>query len=278
LILRAPAKLNLCLYLGPRRDDGLHELCSLIQSLTLADRIEVADADRDEVLCEGVDGHNLAAEALQRLRARGWSRPPLRMEIEKRIPVAAGLGGGSADAAAVLRLARGEIDALDELALELGADVPGQLEPGTALIGGAGERVEPVPEPSEYGVVLVPAADGLSTAEVYAEADRIGLGRTREDLAAMSERLRAAASGRDSPLRYLELLENDLQEAALSLRPGIGNALAALREVGAERALVTGSGPTAFGLFADVARADRAADSLSPRYASAVVAGPESYR
>jgi len=278
LILRAPAKLNLCLYLGPRRDDGLHELCSLTQSLTLADRIEVTDADEDEVVCDGVAGPNLAADALERLRAHGWSRGPLRVEIDKRIPVAAGLGGGSADAAAVLRLARGEVDALDELALELGADVPGQLEPGTALIGGAGERVEPLPEPSEYAVVLIPAADGLSTAEVYGEADRLGLGHTSDELAALAERLRAAASGHDSPLRYRELLDNDLQEAVLSLRPGIADALEALREVGAERALVTGSGPTTFGLFADVARADRAADSLSPRYASAVVAGPESYR
>jgi 4-diphosphocytidyl-2-C-methyl-D-erythritol kinase len=278
LILRAPAKLNLCLYLGPRRDDGLHELCSLTQSLTLADRIEVADADRDEVVSDGVDGPNLAADALRRLRARGWSRPPFRMEIEKRIPVAAGLGGGSADAAAVLRLASGEVGGLDRLALELGADVPGQLEPGTALIGGVGERVEPLPEPSEYAVVLVPATDGLSTAEVYAEADRLGLGRTREELAALSGRLRAAASGRDSPLRYRELLDNDLQDAALSLRPAIRDALEALHEVGAQRALVTGSGPTAFGLFADVARADRATDSLSPRYAGAMVTGPQSYR
>jgi len=278
LILRAPAKLNLCLYLGPRRDDGLHELCSLIQPLTLADRIEVAHASEDVVVCEGVDGRNLAADALELLRARGWSGPPLRVEIEKRIPVAAGLGGGSADAAAVLRLARGEVGALDELALELGADVPGQLGPGTALIGGAGERVEPLPDPSEYAVVLVPPFDGLSTAEVYGEADRLGLGRTSDELAGMAERLRAAASGHDSPLRYLELLDNDLQDAALSLRPEIGGALDALRGVGAERALVTGSGPTAFGLFADVALADRAADSLAPRYASAVVAGPESYR
>ena len=105
--LHAPAKLNLCLYLGPRRDDGLHELCSLFEPLALADLIEVAEAERDEVICPGVEGENLAARALAALRERGWERPPLRVEIEKRIPVAAGLGGGSADAAAVLRLAAG---------------------------------------------------------------------------------------------------------------------------------------------------------------------------
>jgi 4-diphosphocytidyl-2-C-methyl-D-erythritol kinase len=278
LIVRAPAKLNLCLYLGPRRDDGLHELCSLTQSLSLADRIEAADAEADEVVCEGVDGPNLAASALERLRGRGWSRPPLRIEIEKRIPVAAGLGGGSADAAAVLRLARDEVDGVGELALELGADVPGQLDPGLALVGGAGERIDPLPAPAEYAVVLIPASEGLSTADVYAEADRLASGRDPAELEAIAKRLRAAADGSASPLDYRELLDNDLQPAALSLRPEISGALDALREVGAERALLTGSGPTAFGLFADVAAADRAADSLAPRYAGAVVAAPDTYR
>src|SRR5882724_7101271 len=96
--IHAPAKLNLCLYLGPRRDDGLHELCSLFEPLTLADPIAVAEAERDEVICPGVEGENLAAKALSVLRRRGWDGPPLRIQIEKRIPVAAGLGGGSADA------------------------------------------------------------------------------------------------------------------------------------------------------------------------------------
>ena len=105
MTLRAPAKLNLCLYLGRRRDDGLHELASLFCPLTLADRLVVSDAERDEVVCPGVEGRNLATAALAALRDRGWSHPPVRVEIEKRIPVAAGLGGGSADAAAVLRLA-----------------------------------------------------------------------------------------------------------------------------------------------------------------------------
>ena len=103
--IHAPAKLNLCLFLGPRREDGLHELCSLFEPLALADSIEVSEAERDEVVCAGVEGENLAARALAGLRERGWERAPLRIEIEKRIPVAAGLGGGSADAAAVLRLA-----------------------------------------------------------------------------------------------------------------------------------------------------------------------------
>jgi 4-diphosphocytidyl-2-C-methyl-D-erythritol kinase len=277
VILRAPAKLNLCLLLGPRRDDGLHELCSLFEALALADRIVVTDDEADAVVCEGVQDTNLAAIALAALRGRGWERPPLRVEIEKRIPVASGLGGGSADAAAILRLARDEIEGIEELAAEIGADIPSQLDPGLALVSGAGEVVEPLPPAREHAFVLIPGADGLSTAEVYAEADRMGLGRDPEELAAAGGRLREAAGSGASPLHYAELLFNDLERAALSLRPAIAEALEALREVGAARALVTGSGPTAFGLFADIAAADSAAAALPPRYAGAIVSSPGNY-
>jgi 4-diphosphocytidyl-2-C-methyl-D-erythritol kinase len=278
LTLRAPAKLNLCLYLGPERADGLHEIRSLFCPLTLADRILVTDADADELICPGVDGPNLAAKALTALRARGWRRPPARVEIEKRIPVAAGLGGGSADAAALLRLARDEVNGVAEVAADLGADVPSQLDPTFALVGGAGEAVEPLPLPGEFAAVLLPAEDGLRTAEVYAEADRLGLGRDLAELDAIAKELRAAAGGGESPLHYAELLVNDLGQAALSLRPEIAAALSALQEAGAKVALVTGSGPTAFGLFEDIAAADRAAAALPPRYANAIVTAPETSR
>ncbi len=258
MLIHAPAKLNLCLYLGPRREDGLHELCSLFEPLALADPIVVSElgpGEREEVVCAGVQGENLAARALAGLRARGWVRPPLRVEIEKRIPVAAGLGGGSADAAAVLRLAAGEVDDLAALAVEIGADVPSQLEPALALVRGAGERVERLPQPAPHAVVLLPAGGGLGTAEVFAEADRLGLGRGAGELEELAGRLRAAAGGGASPLSYVELLANDLEPAARSLRPGIGDALDSLRAAGAPVALLTGSGPTAFGLFEDLAAA-----------------------
>lgn len=275
--LRAPAKLNLCLYLGPRRDDGLHELCSLFEALTLSDRIVITEAEADEVVCPDVGATNLAAIALAALRGRGWERPPLRIEIEKRIPVAAGLGGGSADAAAVLRLAAGEVEGVEELAAELGADISSQLEPGLALVSGAGETVEPLAPAREHAFVLVPDVEGLSAAEVYAEADRLGLGRGAHELDELRERLRGAAGAGASPLDYAELLVNDLERAALSLRPSIAGALEALAQAGAARVLVTGSGPTAAGLFADIAAADRAAAALPPRYAAAIVAGPDTY-
>jgi 4-diphosphocytidyl-2-C-methyl-D-erythritol kinase len=278
LTLRAPAKLNLCLYLGRPRDDGLHELRSLFCPLTLSDRIMVTESEADEVVCPGVDGPNLAEAALAGLRARGWSRPPVRIEIEKRIPVAAGLGGGSADAAAVLRLAGDEVDGLPELAAELGADVLSQLDPALALVGGAGEVVEPLSPPRHFGVVLIAADDGLSTAEVYVEADRLGLGRDPEELDSIAGELREAAGQGASPLEYHELLVNDLAHAALSLRPAIGGALTALKDAGAEVALVTGSGPTAFGVFDDIAAADAAAGQLAPRFAGAIVAGPDPER
>jgi 4-diphosphocytidyl-2-C-methyl-D-erythritol kinase len=260
--IHAPAKLNLCLYLGSRRADGLHELCSLFEPLTLADPIAVGEAERDEVICAGVEGENLAARALAALRERGWDGPPLRIEIEKRIPVAAGLGGGSADAAAVLRLAAGEVADLEQIAAELGADVPSQLTPTLALVQGVGERIERLPEPAPHAVVLLPDGGGLSTAAVFAEADRLGIGRDAAELDELAEQLRTGTGAGASPLAYPELLANDLEPAARSLRPGVGDTLDALRAVGAPTALLTGSGPTAFGLFETLAAARAAADAL----------------
>jgi len=271
--IHAPAKLNLCLFLGAPREDGLHELCSLFEPLALADPISVSEAECDEVACAGVEGENLATRALVALRRAGWDRPPLRIEIEKRIPVAAGLGGGSADAAAVLRLAAGEVAGLEEIALALGADVPSQLTPALALVRGVGERVERLPEPAPHAVVLLPDGGGLSTAEVFAEADRLGLGRPADELDELVGRLRSAAGAGASPLDYPELLVNDLEPAAISLRPRIGEALELLRAAGAAKALLTGSGPTAFGLFGDLAEASAAGQRLGRDDAIVCAAG-----
>lgn len=271
--VEAPAKLNLCLYLGPRRGDGLHELCSLFEPLALADALSVAEAERDEVICPGVAGENLAARALAALRESGWASPPLRIEVEKRIPVAAGLGGGSADAAAVLRLARGEVGDLEGVAAGLGADVPSQLTPAFALVRGAGERVERLPAPEAHAALLLPGGGGLSTAAVFAEADRQGLGRGRDELEELAGELRAAAGAGASPLEYPQLLVNDLEPAARALRPEIGDALDALRGAGAAHAVLSGSGPTAVGFYPAIARAKSAAAQIDREDAIVCAAG-----
>ena len=277
MILRAPAKLNLCLYVGERRADGLHELRSLFCPLLLSDRIVVGAAagEADEVICPGIEGPNLVGVALEAMRARGWRREPVRVEIEKRIPVAAGLGGGSADAAAILRLAADELDDLPAIAAALGADVPSQLEPSFALVSGAGEVVEPLAGPGPFAIVMIDDDPGLNTGEVYAQADKLGGGRSAGELEELGARLREAASRGASPLSYTELLVNDLQQAAISLRPEIAEALAALDEVGAVHSMVTGSGPTAVGFFEDIVAADAAVSALPPRYARALVSAPQ---
>lgn len=255
---QAPAKVNLSLFLGPTRDDGRHELVTLFDSLTLADELAVTPSERDEVICAGVSGPNLVGAALAALRAAGWTAPPVRVRIEKRIPVAAGMGGGSADAAAMLRLAPRLAPVagatVARIAAGLGADVPSQLVPGPSIGTGAGEIVAPLPALAPYGLLVLPQPFPLSTPDVYREADRLGLARPPDELAALRRRLAAAAAS-DLPAG---LLVNDLQPAALSLAPVIWKALAAAERAEADHVLVCGSGPTVMGLFAGADGPDRA--------------------
>jgi 4-diphosphocytidyl-2-C-methyl-D-erythritol kinase len=287
----APAKINLGLFLGPvRDDDGRHELVSVMQSISLADELTLdpapSDASEDEVLCPGVEGparENLAAVALRAFRARtGWDAPPLRLSVVKRIPVAAGLGGGSADAAAALRLARhasglGDERLLLELGGELGADVPAQIAPGRWLASGAGELLQALPDPRvPFGVLVLPSTEALSTAAVYAEADRLQLARTEEELRVRHVELNAALAHGESLPQARELLHNDLQRAAASLRPPIAEALRGARGTGADVVFLSGSGPTVLGLFDNAERAEQAARALTgavPRPSSATPVG-----
>jgi len=272
--VRAPAKLNLCLFVGPRRADGLHEIRSLFEPLELADELRISEAGKDEVISEGIEGPDLTATALAALRRHGWDGPPLRIEVRKRVPVAAGLGGGSADAAAVLRLAMGEVEGLRSIAAGIGADVPSQLQPRPCLVAGAGEVIEPAPPPGEHTVVLIPQPEGLATAAVYAEADRLGSPRGGAELEAIRRQLRDAVETGRSPLDYREHLVNDLQAAAITLRPEIEEALGALEEAGAAHAMVTGSGPTAVGLYRTPDEAAAAAAGLSERFPDVISTAP----
>lgn len=268
--MNAPAKINVCLFLGPTRSDGRHELVSVMQSLTLADEVTLGAAGpgaaTDEVVCPGVDqADNLALRAVRDFRAAtGWAGPPVRLTIAKRIPVAAGMAGGSADAAAALRLLAAHCGLDDPatllaVAAGLGADVPAQLEPGRALATGAGEHVQALaaPDPA-YGVLVLPSARGLSTAAVFAEADRLGLPR---DTTSLEERLDAVRSA--LPDVPSALAVNELEPAALSLRPDIGPALEVARAAGAQHTLLSGSGPTVLGLFSDPGAARTAAAQLT---------------
>ncbi|MHB8533291.1 MAG: 4-(cytidine 5'-diphospho)-2-C-methyl-D-erythritol kinase [Solirubrobacteraceae bacterium] len=306
----APAKINLGLFVGPvREQDGRHELVSVMQSISLADELTLepapAGTERDVVECPGVPGpaeQNLAARALEAFRRRtGWDAPPVLLRILKRIPLAAGLAGGSADAAATLRLAAaasglgGEAPVATaasglggqgpaaQIAAELGADVPAQLAPGRWLASGAGERLAELPPPRvPFGVLVLPAQGQLSTAAVFAEADRLGAPRGREELRRVHGEL-ASAFGAGAPLPVaVELLHNDLQRAAVSLLPAIAETLREARGAGAAPALLSGSGPTVLGLFArgggvageGLALARHAAAALGERTPAAVCAVP----
>jgi 4-diphosphocytidyl-2-C-methyl-D-erythritol kinase len=277
----APGKVNLCLFLGGVRDDGRHELVTVFESVSLADELVMGPAagPHDEVICTGVAEPNLVTRALEGLRARGWSAPPVRVTVEKRVPVAAGMGGGSADAAATLRLAA-RLQAvpqsvLSELAVGLGADVPSQLAPGLALGTGAGDIVQSLGPLGVHAFLILPQPVALATAEVYREADRLGLPRPAEDLRSLGQELVATVGcGGEVPAG---LLTNDLAGAARSLCPEIDAALQAAREAGAGRAIVCGSGPTVAGVYwgADALhRATEAADVLRDRFPGTVAAVP----
>ena len=268
----APGKVNLCLFLGPMRSDERHEVVTVIESVSLADELVYEPAEANEVVCPGVEGPNLAAAALE-----AYGGAPARIRIEKRVPVAAGMGGGSGDAAAALRLAARaagtpEDPRLPELAASLGADVPSQVRPGLVLGTGAGEVVAPAAPRTAHALLILPQPTPLSTPAVFAEADRLGLPRSGAELAALLEEVRGAlAAGPDWPAH---LLVNDLEPAAVSLCPAIGAALDAARNEGATAALVSGSGPTAVGLFGAIEDAQAAAARLRPEFPGARVAFP----
>ena len=243
LFARAPGKVNLSLFVGAPRADGLHPLVSVVQPTDLADEVSLEPADYDEVICPGVVGENLAFRALEEFRcATNWEITGLRLTITKRIPIAAGMAGGSSDAAAALRLAAqaSGFPIPPGLPMRLGADVTVMIDAERALMTGAGEHVEKLPG-EKPPLIVVPLDAALTAAEVYREFDARDTPRTPEELDAAAQRIR---EGGFDPV-------NDLEPAARRLCPLIDPALEALREQGVQHAMVSGSGPTVFGLSDD---------------------------
>lgn len=256
--MKAHAKINLALVVGPTRPDGKHELATLFQRVSLADDVTLEPAEDSRV--EGFAGDTIVTGALAQLAAAAGVATGWRVRIEKRIPVAAGLAGGSTDAAVALRLANETLAQplpparLHELAREVGADVPFFLQEGPQLGAGDGGDLTPVLLPQDFHVVLL-LPDGEakpSTGAVYAAFDaRDGAAGFDE----RAERLRQVLAGVTRPDDLAALPPNDLATS-----PHAGR----LRELGAFRADVSGAGPTVYGLWRDRDEAAGAASELEP--------------
>jgi 4-diphosphocytidyl-2-C-methyl-D-erythritol kinase len=290
--VRAPAKINLQLAVGPLRDDGYHDLVTVFQAISLYDDVTAIEADGpgpDQALVSGEGAEavpagpdNLALRAATALaEVAGLSRDPerhLEITIRKRIPVAAGLAGGSADAAAAL-VACNELwqaglsaEQLAGIAARVGSDVAFALLGGTAVGQGRGERLSPALTSGEYHWVLAVADGQLSTPEVYRTLDRMrtsasdagapaGAGAAAGPGALDHELMAALRSG--EPAAVGRALSNDLQAPALSLFPALRKTLRAGQELGAQGAIVAGSGPTCVFLAASADRAVDLAAALS---------------
>ncbi|MCZ0912168.1 4-(cytidine 5'-diphospho)-2-C-methyl-D-erythritol kinase [Gordonia amicalis] len=277
---RAPSKVNLHLGVGPRRADGYHDLVTVFQALSLHDDVRVARAHELTVAVRGegagsvpADASNLAARAAQALAEWADRSAHVAIEIEKTIPVAGGMAGGSADAAGALvalaHLWKLDIsrDELAEIAADLGSDVPFALHGNTALGTGRGEQLMQVLSRGEFHWVLALAREGLSTPAVYRELDRLRESRSDETdddsdfLRRPDDLMQALASG--SPRAVAPLLHNDLQPAALSLQPTLRRTLRAGVDAGALKGIVSGSGPTCAFLCADEQSAVNVAAELS---------------
>ena len=270
LLTTAPAKVNLVLRVGPPRPDGYHDLMSLMAPLDLGDSVEVrVGARAGPVTCK-VPGHreldgagNLAARAAEAFRRRFEVDRAVAIRIEKRTPITAGLGGGSSDAAAVLRcLARAfrirDAAALAEVGLTIGSDVPFFLGPGPAWAAGRGERLRPAVVAPLHLVLLYPrdASLAIRAGDAYRWLDQDRAGRPIPPL--------------PRPARFRPtLLGNDLQPPCVARRPPLDRLPERLTGAGATATLMSGSGPTVFGLFANRAAARRAAKGLG------AAAGPD---
>ncbi len=286
--VKVPAKINLHLSVGPLRGDGYHELQTVYHAISIFDEITARHGDGLTLTMQGegqgelaLDDNNLVIRAAQALAVSAKVEPKARLHLRKQIPLAAGLAGGSADAAATLvacdalwgtGYSRAD---LAKIAETLGSDVPFLLHGGTALGTGRGEAVSPVlARANKWHWVVAFADGGLSTPEVYRELDRLrAAGKAPQPLDS-ADTLLAALRQRD-PAELGAALGNDLQPAALSLSPDLAATLEAGREAGAHAALVSGSGPTCVFLASDSTHGEKIAEAVRPYARSAHLAhGP----
>ncbi|MEP6561816.1 MAG: 4-(cytidine 5'-diphospho)-2-C-methyl-D-erythritol kinase [Nakamurella sp.] len=270
--VRAPAKINLYLAVGDVRPDGYHNLVTVFHAVDLADELTISAADRHSVRTVPAEGvpvgaKNLAGVAARLLAKRSRAGGPVAIDIDKQIPVAGGMAGGSADAAATLvgcaalwglEIGRSE---LAQIGADIGADVPFALTGGTAVGTGRGDLLSPVLARTPLHWVLAFAEQGLSTPAVFAELDRLRAHSDPTRVGAVTAILAALASG--DPVAVGVALGNDLQAAALSLQPGLRRTLRAGLAAGDLGGLVSGSGPTVALLCADAESAGGVAAELA---------------
>ncbi len=265
----APAKINLTLHVGARRADGYHELESLVAFADIGDELQVTAGEGLSLAVEGPfadalkgDADNLVLKAARALAAYAGIAPNAHITLVKNLPVASGIGGGSADAAAALRalikLWNVVIDdaALAKLALSLGADVPACLLGGALTMEGIGERLTPLPDFPVLDAVLVNPGVTVSTAEVFRRLDyRSGIAH------------RPAPRDWNLLLGYLEQNKNDLEEPACQIAPIIREAIDAIcRDPLSLLVRMSGSGATCFGIYGDAASANTAARTIAKAY------------
>ena len=260
--VQVPAKVNLQLSVGPKKANGYHDVVTVFQAISLMDTLNISHADQFDISISGdysngvpLDQSNLVYKAVELMSEKFDTDKNISIEINKSIPVAGGMAGGSADAAATLLgidalYALGlSKDELGEVARKLGSDVPFMLHGGTAVGRGHGDEITPALSRGNYHWVIAVSSSGLSTPAVYGECDRLRTGLDIKDPSLNDELLQALLSG-DST-RVGKSLNNDLQAAAISLRPALRLILDTGQEYGALGGIVSGSGPSVAFLVAD---------------------------
>jgi 4-diphosphocytidyl-2-C-methyl-D-erythritol kinase len=280
--VRVPAKVNLQLAVGPVRPDGYHDLVNVFHAVSLYDEVTARPAPELTVTVAGesadqvpTGGDNLAARAAKLLAEHADVRSDVHLHITKGIPVAGGMAGGSADAAAALVACEALWQTgigrprLLELAAELGSDVPFALLGGTAIGSGRGDRLTPALARGDYHWVVALADRGLSTPMVYKELDRLRSGRILPEPRVPDAMMQALR--RSDPETVGALLSNDLQNAAVSLYPELERTLAVGSEYGALGGIVSGSGPTVVFLARDTEHALDLSVALTASYAASEV-------